>query len=224
MKRILVLDRSPFIRYLLTRTLQSDTTAVSTVSNVDKAVATVKEQPQDLFFLDMQALNNSMMGESLRVFKELSPRARIMMMSDAYPGDSEFRELNEMMDVFIQKPFFPSEIRRLAGQAMGLGEYYWDRFNTFDSAKPQTKRQWERIPVKETIDFTISTLRGGKEQISMTGNIINKSPFGLGMLTGFPIVPGNLVKFNDGTESHEGIVTWSRKVDETTYSAGVFFV
>ncbi len=224
MKKILVLDRSPFIRYLLTRTLQSDTTTVSTVSNVDKAVATVKEQPQDLFFLDMQALNNSMIGETLRSFKELSPRARIMMMSETYPGDSEFRELDEMMDVFIQKPFFPSEIRRLAGQAMGLGEYYWDRFDTLKSAKPQTKRQWERVPVKETIDFTISTLRGGGKQISLTGNVINKSPFGFGILTGFPIVAGNLVKFNNGTEPHEGIVTWSNKVDETTYSAGVFFV
>lgn len=223
-KKILVLDKSPFIRYLLTRALQSDLTAVATVSNIDKAVSTVKEQPQDLYFLDMQMLSNSSMGETLRSFKELSPLGKIMIMSESYPGDDQFRELNEIMDVFIQKPFFPSEIRRLAGQAMGLGEHYWDRFETLQDTKTFPKRRWERIPTKEIIHFTVSTLRGANEPVSLTGDVINKSSAGLGMLTGYPIVAGNLVKFNNGTDLHEGIVTWSRKVDDTTYGAGIFFV
>lgn len=224
MKRILVLDKSPFIRYLLTRTLQSDMTAVVTASNISKAISTVKEQPQDLFFLDMQMLNNSSRGEILKSFKTHSPGAKIMMMSETLPGDDEFMELNEMMDVFIPKPFFPSEIRRIAGQAVGLGEYYWDRFETIEDAKTSTKRRWERVPTDEKVDFTVSTLRRGDQPLSLTGNVINRSLAGLGMLTGFPIAPGNLVKFNNGTESHEGIVTWSRKLNDSTYSAGVFFV
>src|SRR5512139_4144885 len=129
-KKILVLDKNPFIRYLLTRALQSDITSVVTASNIGNAVNAVKEQPQDLFFLDMQMLHNSSMGETLRSLKELSPNAKVMMMSETYPGDQVIKEYNEMMDVFIPKPFFPSEIRRLAGQAMGLGEYYWDRFES----------------------------------------------------------------------------------------------
>ncbi|SPP99905.1 hypothetical protein NBG4_130028 [Candidatus Sulfobium mesophilum] len=223
-KKILILDRSPFIRYLLTRTLQSDVTSVVTVPNIDRAVAAVREEPQDLFFLDMQALHNASMGDTLKSFKELSPRTKIIMMAETYPGDQEFRQLDEMMDVFIPKPFFPSDIRRLAGQAMGLGQYYWDRFETLEETKTSPKRRWERIPTKETIHFTVSTLQRGDESASLTGDVINRSPAGLGMLTGFPIVAGNLVMFSNGSELHEGIVTWSRKVDDTTYSAGIFFV
>jgi CheY-like chemotaxis protein len=222
-KRILVLDKSPFIRYLLTRTLQSDITSVVTASNIERAVIAVKEQPHDLFFLDMQMLNNSSMGEALRSVKGLSPQIKIMMMSETYPGDETFKELNEIMDVFIPKPFFPSEIRRLAGQSMGLGEHYWDRYETIEETTISEKRREKRAPVTETIDFTVSTLRGG-EPVRLKGNVIDRSPSGIGMVTEYPIVPGNLVILNNGTELHEGIVTWSRKMDDNTYSAGIFFV
>ncbi len=223
-KRILVLDKSPFIRYLLTRTLQSDMTSVLTASNISKAVTAVKEQPHDLFFVDMQMLNNSSMGGELRALKELSPKTKIMMMSETYPGDETFRELNEMMDVFIPKPFFPSEIRRLAGQAMGLGEHYWDRFEPVQNTTVSERRREQRVPVTETIEFTLSTLRLGSEPVTLEGKVINKSPSGIGMVTEYPIVPGNLVILNNGTEPHEGIVIWSQKIDDNTYSAGIFFV
>lgn len=223
-KRILVLDKSPFVRYLLTRTLQSDMTSVSTASNITKAVTAAKEQPHDLFFLDMQMLNNSSMGETLRSLKEISPKTKIMMMAETYPGDETFSELNEMMDVFIPKPFFPSEIRRLAGQAMGLDEHYWDRYETLEDTSSSNKRRENRDSSSETIDFTVSTLRGVSEPLRLKGSVINRSSSGIGMLTEYPIVPGNLVVFDSGTEHNEGIVTWSRKVDDNTYSAGIFFV
>jgi CheY-like chemotaxis protein len=223
-KRILVLDKSPFIRFLLTRTLQSSMTAIATASNIAKAITAVKEYPHDLFFLDMQMLNNSSMGETLKSLKEHSPQTKIVMMSETYPGDETFRELNEMMDVFIPKPFFPSEIRRLAGQAMGLGEHYWDRYETIEDTTNSEKRREKRVPVTDTIDFTVGTLRNGSEPVRLKGNVINRSSSGIGMLTEYPIVPGNLVILNTGTELHEGIVTWSRKMDDTTYSAGIFFV
>jgi CheY-like chemotaxis protein len=223
-KRILVLDKSPFIRYLLTRTLQSDMTTVATASNIEKAVTAVKEHPHDLFFLDMQMLNHPSMGETLRSLKGGSPQTKIMMMSETYPGDETFRELNEMMDVFIPKPFFPSEIRRLAGQAMGLGEHYWDRYETLEDTSISNKRRENRVSSSETIDFTVSTLRGGSEPIRLKGSVINRSSAGIGMLTNYPIVPGNLVMMNKGSEHHEGIVTWSRKLEDNTYSAGIFFV
>jgi CheY-like chemotaxis protein len=223
-KKILVLDKSPFIRYLLTRALQSDITSVVTASNMGKAVNAAREQPHDLFFLDLQMLHNSSMRETLGSLKEHSPQAKIMIMSETYPGDEMVGELNEMMDVFIPKPFFPSEIRRLAGQAMGLGEHYWDRFDTIGDAKTSEKRREERTPVKEIIHFTLSTLRAGSETINVSGNVVNRSNSGLGVLTEYPIVPGNLVIFNNGTEHNEGIVTWSRKIDDDTYNAGILFV
>ncbi len=218
------MDKSPFIRYLLTRALQSDITSVVTASTVGKAVNAVKEQPHDLFFLDMQMLRNSSMGETLRSLKELSPNAKVMMMSETDPGDEVIRELNEMMDVFIPKPFFPSEIRRLAGQAMGLGEYYWDRFEMAEDTKMSEQRREERLPVSETIDFTVSTLRAGSEPVKLSGNVVNRSTSGLRLVTEYPIVPGNLVIFSNGAEHNEGIVTWSNKIDDNTYSAGIFFV
>ena len=223
-KRILVLDKSPFIRYLLTRALQSDMTSVVTASNIGKAVTAVKEHPHDLFFLDMHMLTESSIGQTLRALKEHSPQTKIMMMSETYPSDEMFQELSEMMDVFIPKPFFPSEIRRLAGQAMGLGEHYWDRFEPMEDTKISEKRREERMQLSETIDFAVSTLRGGSEPIRLKGNVINRSASGIGMLTEYPVVPGNLVTFYNGTEHNEGIVTWSRKLDDNTYSAGIFFV
>ena len=199
-------------------------TTVATASNISKALTAVTEHPHDLFFLDMQMLNNSSMGDALRSLKELSPKTKIMMMSETYPGDETFGELNEMMDVFIPKPFFPSEIRRLAGQAMGLGEHYWDRYESIEETPISNKRRENRAPSSEAIDFTVSTLRGGSEPVKLRGNVINRSFSGIGMVTDYPIVPGNLVMMNNGQELHEGIVTWSRKLDDNTYSAGIFFV
>jgi CheY-like chemotaxis protein len=223
-KKILVLDKSPFIRYLLTRALQSEMTSVVTASNIGKAVTEVKEHPHDLFFVDMAMLTESSIGQTLRSLKENSPGTKIMMMSETYPSDEMFQELNDMIDVFIPKPFFPSEIRRLAGQAMGLGEHYLDRFETMENTDGSGKRREDRIPLNETIDFAVSTLRGGSEPLRLKGNIINKSSSGIGMLTQHPVVPGNLVTFFNGTDHSEGIVTWSRKLDDDTYSAGIFFV
>jgi CheY-like chemotaxis protein len=223
-KKILVLDKSPFIRYLMTRALQSEETSVVTASNIGKAVAAVKEQPHDLFFIDMNMVTESSIGETLRMLKEHSPRTKIMMMSETYPSDEMFRELSDMMDVFIPKPFFPSEIRRLAGQAMGLSEYYWDRFEPLEDTNASEKRRVERMPLNQPIDFAISTLRGGSEPVKLKGSIINRSDSGVGMVTQYPVVPGNLVTFFNGIEHNEGIVTWSRKLDDDTYSAGIFFV
>lgn len=199
-------------------------TSVVTTSNIARAITEIKEGAHDLFFLDMQVINRSSLEESLKSLKELAPQTKIMMMSETYPGDETFRELNELMDVFISKPFFPSEIRRLAGQVMGLGEHYWDRYETVEDTTISERRRDKRVPVTETIDFTVSTLRGGNETVRLKGNIINRSPSGIGMLTEYPIVPGNLITLANGTGLHEGIVTWSRKLDDNTYSAGIFFV
>lgn len=42
------------------------------------------------------------MGETLRGLKKLYPQAKVMMMSETHPGDQEFKELNDMIDVYLE--------------------------------------------------------------------------------------------------------------------------
>ena len=223
MKRILVLDRNPFIRYLIARTLQSAATVVVTVSQIEKSVAELKARSYDLFFVDMQTLNREA-SEILRLLKELSPQTRIMLMSDSCSGDEVTEGLNETIYCFIPKPFFPSEIRKLAGKSLGLGEHFWKQSQTSADRAYAERRQQERTPVTETIEYTVDAAGKVTKQPKLRGDIINISDTGLGLLTEYPIISGTLLTFCEGLEHNEGIVAWSRKVDNNTFSAGVVFV
>jgi CheY-like chemotaxis protein len=222
MKRVLVLDRNPFIRYLIARALQSAETAVVTASQIEKAVAELKAHQYDLLFIDMQTLDRAAF-EILRLLKELSPQTRIMLMSETC-GDEQAKELHKTIYCFIPKPFFPSEIRQLAGKSLGLGEHFWKQSQvTADRAFAERRRQ-ERAPITETIEYTVNAARKGTRQPKLKGDIINISDTGLGMLTEYPITSGTLLTFCEGLKHDEGIVAWSRKVDNNTFSAGIVFV
>lgn len=225
-KRVLVLDDNPFIRYLFARTLQSAATVVLTFSHIEKAVAEQQARHCDLFFVDMQTLNHSAM-EMLRLLKKLSPHAKIVIMSATFGGDELPEELQKIIYCFIAKPFLPSEIRQLARKSMGI-EHLWEQSqmtaNRASAERRQQSRRHERKSMTRTIDYTTNAIRRGGRQTKLRGQIINISDSGLGMLTEYPITSGSLLTFCDGIEHDEGIVVWSRQVGDNTYSAGVVFV
>lgn len=223
MKRILVLDRNPFIRYLIARALQSAATAVVTVSQIEKSVAELKAHHYDLFFVDMQTLDHPAF-EMLGLLKELSPHTGIMLMSETCSGDELPAGCNEAICCFIPKPFFPSDIRKLAGKSLGLGEHFWKQSQTSADRAFAERRRQERTPITETIEYTVNAAGKVAKPHKLRGDIINISDTGLGLLTEYPITSGTLLTFCEGLDHNEGIVAWSRKVDDNTFSAGVVFV
>jgi DNA-binding response OmpR family regulator len=218
-KRVLVLDKDPFIRYLLARTLQSTATVVVTLPRIEKAVAGQKACNYDLLVVDIQTLNNSVF-ELLRLLKELSPHANIMLMSTAFSRDELPEELHKIIYCFIPKPFLPSEIRKLAGESMGL-DHVWTHSQSRAFAE---LRQHERFLVTSTVEYTLNAVRIETSHPNLRGDIINISDSGIGMLTAYPITSGDLLTFSVGMERYEGIVVWSRLVDLNLYRAGIVFV
>ncbi|MGE5300839.1 MAG: response regulator [Acidobacteriota bacterium] len=222
-KRILALDRNPFIRYLLARAFQSAATVVVTVAQIEKAVAELKAHPYDLFFVDLQALNHSAL-EIMGLLRELSPSTRIMLMAESSSGYDLGAGLHEVINCFIPKPFFPSEIRQLVGKSLGLGEHFWKQSQPSSERTYAERRRQERTPVTETIEYTLDAARKGAIQPKLRGDIVNISDSGIGMLTEHPIASGTLLNFCDRLDHNEGIVAWCRKVDNCTYSTGIVFV
>jgi len=82
-------------------------------------------------------------------------------------------------------------------------------------------RQFERRPFSQTVDFAISS-RESREQkfLHLKGRAVDISDDGLGIRTDYPLKPGHMLWFNDGTEEKAGLVQWCIKHDDD-YRVGV---
>jgi SAM-dependent methyltransferase len=82
-------------------------------------------------------------------------------------------------------------------------------------------RQFERRPVSQTVDFSISSRESSERKfLHLKGKAVDISDGGLGIQTDYPLKPGHMLWFNDGTEDKAGLVQWCIKHDDD-YRVGV---
>jgi len=82
-------------------------------------------------------------------------------------------------------------------------------------------RQFERRPYFQPFDFSISSRESRERKfLHLKGKAVDISDGGIGIQTDYPLEPGHMLWFNDGTENKAGLVQWCIKLDND-YRAGV---
>ena len=91
----------------------------------------------------------------------------------------------------------------------------------------ENKRSEERFPYHSSLQFTVLSMESAEfQRVASSGEIIDASASGVGIITGFPLEPGHVVEWNDKHQKgklHIALVKWSREQGEH-YRAGLVFI
>jgi hypothetical protein len=89
------------------------------------------------------------------------------------------------------------------------------------------KRSVARVPYEAPLNFVILFTKGTDlQKIQSTGNIIDASEAGIGIVTEFPLEPGYVLEWDDKHQKgklHIAMVKWSQQ-QSNLYRAGLFFI
>ena len=116
-KSVLIVDDEKNILLTLSQSLEALQLETDTATNGEEALAKLKEKEFGLILLDLRMPGMDGM-EVLRQVREIRPDIRIIMIT-AYGTIELAVEAMKLGAVdFIQKPFFPEEIRELVTRVM----------------------------------------------------------------------------------------------------------
>jgi len=91
----------------------------------------------------------------------------------------------------------------------------------------EEKRKDERVPYNSPLHFIVLSDEAPEfRRIRSTGEIIDASKSGIGIITGFPLQPGHVLEWDDKHQKgklHIALVKWSREQDNQ-YRAGLMFI
>ena len=220
MKRVLIIDKHPFVRALLARSLQSDDAVIAPYASFDKALPYVKSNFCDLCFLELE-LSDEDAVKDMKMLKGISPETKVIAISGSYVSDTVMRELESNGCRLMRKPFLPSEIRRMSSDALGLEGPCVTEFRADDAQKQRERRMSVRMPIMRRIEYNLG-FSGGED--TREGDIVNISETGMLLLTKYPVYAGNRLRFSFGVEESQGAVVWSRQNERKQYSAGIVFI
>ncbi len=80
----------------------------------------------------------------------------------------------------------------------------------------------ERVPCSEKVEFSVNVVELKElKKLRLTGMIIDKSNFGYGMITEYPLEPGHVIVFHHVENLNKvGVVRWIKSLD-TGYRVGI---
>lgn len=91
----------------------------------------------------------------------------------------------------------------------------------------EEKRRHTRVPYRSPIQFIVLSSETAEfQRISADGEIVDASISGIGILTGFPLVPGHVLEWDDKHQKgklHIALVKWSMPFEDR-YRAGMMFI
>jgi hypothetical protein len=89
------------------------------------------------------------------------------------------------------------------------------------------KRKDERVPFHTLLHFTVLSAETSEfQRVKSSGEIIDASESGVGIVTGFPLQPGHVLEWDDKHQKgrlHIALVKWSREQGDR-YRAGLMFI
>ncbi|MEW5744676.1 MAG: response regulator [Nitrospirota bacterium] len=226
MKRILIVDGEPLIRYSLEKLLKNYNVEVKAAKNGAEALVEINACFYDICFLDLW-LPDSYGIDILKRIKETYPMSKVMVMSSS-PISEETRDiLDKEAYVFIAKPFDLPRIRSLVKQL--LEECEQQRAEVDDGDKTfMERRRFERRPFARSITYSVSSFDVLKpKMVDLDAEIVDISAAGMGIRTDYPLDPGSVIRFpviGDGINSIAGVVKNTVALDRDLYRAGIEFV
>lgn len=207
---------------------------IKTVENGEKAIAEVSSSFYDICFLDLNLPDISGLDVMERIHY-ISPSTKVVIMTADYLDEDVKTKIEKGASLFISKPVELDDVRNfirkesglvdepMQGENMGKETREKDKETEKTGQKGRERRQHERRPCKKTVCCSLSVFYSWEMKSGLKTELVDISTEGAGISTGYPLYPGNVLKFDESLEHRSGIVKWSNK-DAGNFRAGIRFL
>ena len=229
LKKILVVDDEPLIRYSLTMMLQSEMTEVHAASTGAEALIEVHSHFYDLCFLDIHLPDISGL-DVLKEIRDISPETVVIIISANEPEEEGLMEQRKDKEYYIPKPFDLFQVKAFVDKVLNEGAHRYSgevhaikNYNAFVN-QLVNQRMHERKPVEKRITCLGASMHAVEEAMVFDANVIDISDGGVGIAVNFELRPGQTLRFFDRAVACIGVVRWIKRVDASPwYRSGIQF-
>ncbi len=224
MNRVLIVDDEPLILYSLAKTLQGDGVEVKAFSNGSDAIEASRRCFYNPCLVDLCLPDMNGIDVMMKI-RQLSPESKILILSALCLKDTDKEIIDKNAYLFIPKPFELGHVKAVVRKILKeqitspCSAQWWEKAS-------YERRCIERILFPEKIMYRINCL-DDLGVASIDAQIVDISEAGMGIVTGHPVKPGCVIRFDvlkDGINYTAGIVTHTNLVENNLYRAGVEFV
>jgi len=214
--KILLVDDEISFLSVLTQALHKvcDYTGdINTVECGEKAITAVSSDNYDICFLDINLPDINGLDVMKRI-REISPTTKIAIMTAAHMTEDMMQAIAKYASIYIAKPLDLSLIKSFIKQFDG-NEYLND-------GSYEKRRKFDRSPSSLNINFSLTLFDKEKFELDKKADTIDLSSGGIGLLTEYPLEPGQLIRLDQNISHKIGLVRWVKKIDNA-YRAGIKF-
>jgi len=234
MKRILIIDDEPLIRYALSTGLRRNDYFIKPVSCGQDAIVEICHFYYDLCFLDVNLAGLSGL-DIMKTIKKISPSSKIIIMTAGEVDSEMLHDIQENANLLMGKPFDLDLVKEFVGCLLGNGTSVMQGADQSCDGKDNEvfinwmidgKRQHERRMTTHRTTYSVVSSDSGPEEKLFNASILDISNSGMGISTDYLLKPGHLLRFTDGPQVRStGIVRWITNAGaEASYRAGIQFV
>ncbi len=226
--KILAVDSDQLLLCALKRACKGKSFGITTASTVKQALETIELSHFDLFLLelDMQC------QESLQLLKTIDdrcPYVPIIVMSASVMSVSEISAVIRAVRKhgawhLLEKPFSLDKMLSFVKEIFQDHDHIIHGMNSLTHSYDQENRDQFRRPYVQPIYFSFKTVvDGASKRIPAKGILTDISECGSGMLAHRQLLPAQVICFEDGFVTENGIVAWSVMIEKETCRFGVQF-
>lgn len=230
MKKILIIDDEPLMLLTLEKALSHFNASITTATCGKDALLFSGRQKFDICISDM-CLPGIPGFDIIKKIREDSPQTSFIIVSAMVLDDNKKREIERSGYFFVQKPFELINIKNIVGQLLRKTQALPAAQQGASSILKYTmdKRGCiRRKPFAREISYRVSNFGVfSQAQYTYTGNLLDISEKGVGILANDPIDLGCVVRFvglKTLNDHIAGIVRHLAAFESSAYRIGIEFV
>lgn len=224
-RKILIVDDQTSILSGMSRALHNYCDfqgEIIAVESGKKALGEISSGSYDICFLDLNLPDMSGL-DVMEQIHLMSPKTKVVIMTAECLDDDIMEKIEGGAYMFIPKPIELDIVKAFINrESSSDGHYKYKKEKTVYNIFSE-KRESERRPDVRTISYSLSVFYNWELKSSLEGAMIDQSTDGAGLITSYPVYPGNVLRFDSSLENKSGIVKWSMK-KENKFWAGIRFI
>ncbi len=224
MKRILIIDDEPLIRYSLSAAFGGKDADVVAMPSGTSGLKALRDRRFDLCFLDIQLPDINGL-ELLTMIRELAPTTKVVMMTGSLVDAEGWERIRAKAYLFLNKPFDLFRVKRVLDAIPPDEANRYREFEELEAQVAAERRAHRRLAaaVKQVSYVTLSPAR--EHSTEEQAEVLDISDAGTRIRTSCRLEPGSLLQFRSSTKQAAGVVRWISKDKQTSDClAGVQFI
>lgn len=193
---------------------------VHTAGTGKEALYAIGTSFYDMCFLDicLPDINGIRLMEEINI---VCPGTKIAVMTAGAVTDEMMGKINKGSSLFITKPLDLETVRTFVNEEFDIRSKLED--SSVSDINEDEKRNYRRTHCRKIIQYSVSVFYNWELKSDLEADIIDLSKSGAGIMTCYPLYPGNILRFNTVLENTSGIVKWSRRHGKS-FRAGIKFL